>query len=466
MKRYLRRGLALLLAACLLLGMAGCTEKYYNGGKAVIAMESSTESEVDSAVSKINRILKEGTLEDLIAQLPKEAGEAEVNLTNGWSQWQEILAQHGELKNTSVIDRFYYCYAGAAVVNYEFEDITMSADMLFTSDYNLVYLDFYESALSAEAAYTLPEGLEEKTVKIGEGTEYELEGTLTYPKDGTNLPAVVLVHGVGANDRDETALATKMFRDLANGLAQQGIAVLRYDKRSYTYPEGYSITDLDTLTIDFQTIDDAVLATEVLRKQSCVDPEQVYMIGHDLGGYVAPRIDLQADYAGYAMIAVPSREWSEAAYDQTIRYGMNGMEAETAKYLEPMRKSEIESIRKVDTLEDDKMTTVMLNQYAYFWKDLNAYDYPQMVADTDKPVMILQGGADYQIEADVDYTGWQEKLAGKSNVVMKLYDGLNHMMMQPEGLYGDVTKQYARPLHVADEVIADLSQWILTQSDR
>ena len=64
------------------------------------------------------------------------------------------------------------------------------------------------------------------------------------------------------------------------------------------------------------------------------------------------------------------------------------------------------------------------------------------------------------------YTGWQEKLAGKSNVVMKLYDGLNHMMMQPEGLYGDVTKQYARPLHVADEVIADLSQWILTQSDR
>ena len=81
MKRYLRRGLALLLAACLLLGMAGCTEKYYNGGKAVIAMESSTESEVDSAVSKINRILKEGTLEDLIAQLPKEAGEAEVNLT-------------------------------------------------------------------------------------------------------------------------------------------------------------------------------------------------------------------------------------------------------------------------------------------------------------------------------------------------------------------------------------------------
>ena len=165
MKRYLRRGMALLLAACLLLGMAGCTEKYYNGGKAVIAMESSTESEVDSAVSKINRILKEGTFEDLVAQLPKEAGEAEENLANGWSQWQEILAQHGELKNTSVIDRFYYCYAGAAVVNYEFEDITMSADMLFTSDYNLVYLDFYESALSAEAAYTLPEGLEERLLR-------------------------------------------------------------------------------------------------------------------------------------------------------------------------------------------------------------------------------------------------------------------------------------------------------------
>ena len=165
--------------------------------------------------------------------------------------------------------------------------MTMTAEMFFTSNYQLVYLDFYKSAISVEAEYQLPEGLVEETVTIGEGTEFALEGTLTYPEGGTDLPAVVLVHGIGSNDRDQTALATKMFRDLANGLAQQGVAVLRYDKRGYSYPDSYTLTKLETLTIDFQTVEDAVRATEVLRSQSCVDPEQVYMIGHDLGGYVA-----------------------------------------------------------------------------------------------------------------------------------------------------------------------------------
>ena len=340
----------------------------------------------------------------------------------------------------------------------------MTADMLFSSDHELVYLDFYKSVLSEEDSYRLPEGLVEQKVTVGEGTQYPLEGILTYPEGGKNLPAVVLVHGVGNNDKDQTALATKMFRDLANGLAEQGIAVLRYDKRGYTYPEAYSVTDLSTLTIDFQTIEDALRATELLREQDAVDASKVYLIGHDLGALVAPRIDEKADYAGYVMIASPSRPWSEAAYEQAVTYGMNGMEYDSVQYLESMLKSEIEEIRKINELDEDKMTTPMLNQYAYFWKDLNAYDYAQMAADTDKPIMVVQGEADYQIRADVDYKGWEEKLSGKGNALLKCYEGLNHMMMLPQGPYTDVSKQYERPLHVAQSVISDIGEWILSQS--
>lgn len=462
MKKQLRRGIALLLALCLILGAAGCVEKYYNGDQAVLNMEEEDKATIESAVSKITKILKESNLETLLKQLPE--GVDDTDLRNGWQQWEEIRERYGEVQRTENLDIFYYCYAGAAVVNFEFQEITVSADMLFTSDQALVYLDFYESVKSAEENYTLPEGLVEETVKIGEGTDYPLEGVITYPEGGSNLPAVVLVHGVGNNDRDQTALGTKMFRDLANGLASQGIAVLRYDKRSNTYPDSYSVTELSTLTIDFQTIDDAVLATEVLRAQEMVDASRVYLVAHDLGGVVAPRIDEQADYAGYVMIAAPSRPWSEAAYDQAVRYGMNGLENETVKYLEPMVKSEIETIRKIDEIKEDQMTGVLLNQYAYFWKDLNAYDYPAMVAGTDKPVMIVQGDADYQIVADVDYKGWEELVGSKSNVTMKLYEGLNHMMMKPEGPFVNVSKQYARPLHAAEEFIQDLGRWILEQN--
>lgn len=462
MKRQLRRGAALLITVCMLLSMTGCVEKYYNGSQALRQMEDSEKAAVVSAVSKINQILTEGTLDDLQKQIPAKA--ENIDLSAGWKQWEELREKYGELKSTKNIDIFFYGYAEAAAVNYEFEDITMTADMLFSSDHELVYLDFYESALSAEASYSLPEGLAEKKVTVGEGTKYPLEGILTYPEGGTDLPAVVLVHGVGNNDKDETALSTKMFRDLANGLAQQGIAVLRYDKRGYTYPEAYTVTDLNTLTIDFQTIDDALLATELLRSESIVDPDKVFLIGHDLGALVAPRIDAQAGYAGYIMIASPSRPWSEAAYDQAVNYGMNGMEYDSVQYLKPMLKSEIEEIRKINELDEDKLSTPMLNQYAYFWKDLNAFDYAQMVADTDKPVMILQGGADYQIRADVDYKGWEEKLNGKEHTTLKCYEGLNHMMMKPEGPYENVSKQYDRPLRVAREVVDDIGRWVLEQS--
>ncbi len=463
MRRTLRRGLALLLVLSLVLGLSGCVEQYHNGGQTVIDMDENTQAEVAAAVTKVNEILAEGTLEDLLAQLPEEI-EAE-DVTNGWNQWEAIRKEHGEWTSTKNADIFYYCYAGAATVNYVFEDVTMTADMLFTSDHQLVYLDFYESAESAEAEYSLPEGLVEKTVTIGEGTDYPLEGTLTYPEGGTDLPAVVLVHGIGNNDRDQTALATKMFRDLANGLAERGIAVLRYDKRTYTYPEAQTITDVSTLTIDFQTVDDAVLATEALRAQDVVDPEKVYLVGHDLGGLVAPRIDQEADYAGYVIMASPSRAWSEAAFDQAIRYGMDGLEYDTVQYLEPMLKSDIEDIRKLDnTKEEDEWTNILLNQYVCFWIDLNAYDYPQMVADSDKPVLIMQGDADYQIQTDPDYNGWTEILSGKDNAVCKLYEGVNHMMMKTEGPFTNVSKQYERPLHVAEEIISDMASWILEQA--
>lgn len=342
MRKTLRRGLALLLAISLILGLSGCVEQYHNGGQTVIEMDENTQAEVAAAVTRINEILSEGTLDDLLAQLPEEM-EAD-DVTNGWNQWEQIRQEHGEWTSTENMDIFYYCYAGAATVNYVFDDVTMTADMLFTSDHQLVYLVSTNRCVCGGGVWYCRTELVEKTVVIGKGTNYPLEGTLTYPEGGTNLPAVVLVHGIGNNDRDETALSTKMFRDIANGLAEQGIAVLRYDKRSYTYPEAQTITDVSTLTIDFQTIDDAVLATDLLRQQEVVNPDEVYLVAHDLGGLVAPRIDLEADYAGYVMMASPSRAWSEAAYDQAIRYGMDGLEYDTVQYLEPMLESDIKDI--------------------------------------------------------------------------------------------------------------------------
>ena len=73
-------------------------------------------------------------------------------------------------------------------------------------------------------------------ITVGAGTDYPLKGLLTFPDDLSGpVPAVVMVHGSGASNMDEKVMKLKPFKDLAEGLAEQGVASLRYDKRTYAH---------------------------------------------------------------------------------------------------------------------------------------------------------------------------------------------------------------------------------------
>src|ERR1043166_7965122 len=117
--------------------------------------------------------------------------------------------------------------------------------------------------------YSKPDTFEERAVTIGEG-EWKLPGTLTLPKGAGPFPAVVLVHGSGPNDRDETVGGVKVFKDLAEGLASRGLVVLRYEKRTRQY--GARVTASKNFTVADETVDDAAKAAALLRTQKEVDP--------------------------------------------------------------------------------------------------------------------------------------------------------------------------------------------------
>src|SRR6201999_1634611 len=125
-----------------------------------------------------------------------------------------------------------------------------------------------------------------REVTVGDD-QWKLGGTIVEPVGKGPFPAVVLVHGPGPDDRDETIYSNHIFRDLAEGLASQGIAVLRYDKRTKVY--GEKMSELD-FTIQDETVDDAVKAVALLRQQPEIDPARVFVLGHSLGGYASPRI--------------------------------------------------------------------------------------------------------------------------------------------------------------------------------
>src|SRR6476659_1636280 len=122
------------------------------------------------------------------------------------------------------------------------------------------------------AAYSNPDTFTEREVTVGEG-EWKLPGTLTLPKGAGPFPAVVLVHGSGPNDRDETVGGTKVFKDLAEGLASRGVVVLRYDKRTLTYAARFKA--LRDATVHEETAEDAVRAAALLREQREIDPIRV-----------------------------------------------------------------------------------------------------------------------------------------------------------------------------------------------
>ena len=111
-------------------------------------------------------------------------------------------------------------------------------------------------------AYVNQDTFKEQEVQVGQG-EWVLPGTLSLPVGDGPFAAVVLVHGSGPQDRDETIGPNKPFRDLAWGLASQGIAVLRYDKRTRVY--GKKMQEIAaTITVKEEVIDDELDAVALL----------------------------------------------------------------------------------------------------------------------------------------------------------------------------------------------------------
>ena len=155
---------------------------------------------------------------------------------------------------------------------------------------------------------------------VGEGSEYPLNGLLTLPDKGrSELPAVVFVHGSGASNMDEQIYKLTPFKDLAEGLAERRIASIRYDKRTYAHAAKMRGV---LATVEEETIEDAIKAAELLRKDPRIDPDKVFIVGHSLGAMLAPRIDAEGgNFRGLIMMAASPFRLEEIVVKQLTQAG-------------------------------------------------------------------------------------------------------------------------------------------------
>ena len=294
--------------------------------------------------------------------------------------------------------------------------------------------------------YSKPDTFKERDATVGDG-EWKLPGTLTVPVGAGPFPAVVLVHGSGPNDRDETVGGAKVFKDLAEGLASRGIVVLRYEKR--TLQHRARIAAIAKFTLEEETVEDAVKAIALLRSQAEVNGSRVFAIGHSLGGYVAPRIAEQdGKLAGIVLIAANVRPLEDLLVEQMNYMGITGKQLDNAKAFQA-------NVKKLEPGDEDKPALGGLP--ASYWVDLKGYDPAAAAKKLAIPMLILQGERDYQVTM-TDFALWKTAVGSAKGVVMKSYPSLNHLFVA--GVGKSLPSEYSQPGHVAPPVIDDIANFV------
>jgi dienelactone hydrolase len=352
------------------------------------------------------------------------------------------------------------------LVTCEFEKATLDARVVFDKAGKIAGLNFVPTAPPVKyepPAYSDPAKFEETEVTVGSG-EWALPGTLTIPKGEGPFPALVLVHGSGPNNRDEELGPNKPFKDLAWGLATRGIAVLRYDKRSKVY--GAKILADPKLeagmTVKDETIDDALAAAALLEKTKKIDGKRVFILGHSQGGFLMPRIALAAGplkIAGFISMAGQTRPLDDTILRQmSYLYGLGGgaVSEEDKKKLQDVK----EAVARIKALTDaDKGSTVkLLGAMPGYWLDLRGYDPPELAKSVKAPMLILQGGRDYQVTKD-DLENWKAALGTRKDVEFRLYPKLNHLFFEGEGFITPL-EYIQKHGSVAPYVVEDIAGWI------
>ncbi len=258
------------------------------------------------------------------------------------------------------------------------------------------------------------------------GDGHPLSGMLTLPDGVENPPVVLLVHGSGQSDMNETigAAGNAPFEDLAHGLAAQGIASLRYNKRYYQYPELAN----EYITIGEEVLSDVNAALALLKGREEVDSGRIYVLGHSLGGMLAPYIVQQNPWtAGLISLAGSPRGLWEIVYDQNLSaLGMAELGGQETQELMQMVGGE--------ALDEETLSQALFGVSGRYWASLAAIDTASIAKEVDVPMLILQGSADFQVYPDKDYAAWQALLEGKENATFKLFEGLNHLFMPSSGV--------------------------------
>lgn len=371
--------------------------------------------------------------------------------------WQSLPAQVGARTGRGDSRVVRRDGVDTVVVPLHHEKASLDAQVAIDAQGRIVGFLIVPAAPAPPAAPAADAGFVERDVRVGTG-ERALPGTLTLPEPppGARLPAIVLVHGSGPQDRHETIGPNRPFLDLARGLARHGIATLRYDKRTHARPQDFASRDFD---MDDETTHDAVAAVAALEATPGVDPQRVFVLGHSLGGMLAPRIASRAgSVAGLILLAAPARPVLDILLEQQHRLAaMDGtVSGEDQARIDLVA-------RQVASVRGDAPVTAADSPMGLppgYWRALERVDPIAGARASSLPLLLLQGGRDIQV-TDTDWRLWTRALSHTPRATLRHYPALNHLGIAGEG--PGSTAEYLTAGTVDARLIADIADWVTAQ---
>ena len=382
--------------------------------------------------------------------------------------WDSLLAQTGAFKGIVAVRVFQKQGLNAAFVTCEFDRAMLDAKIFMDTQGQVKGLFFEPAGASEEAAsaeagwkappYAKPDSFHERDTTIVSG-RWQLPGVLTLPNSKGAIPAVVLVQGSGPHDQDETIGPSKPFKDLAWGLASQNIAVLRYVKRTKQY--GADSKGDAPFTVKDEVTDDAIAAVTLLSKLPEINKKQIYLLGHSLGGMLAPRIAAaDPQVAGIIIMAGNARPLEKVVIDQ-INYIASLTSEKTPENQKQIERAEViaaqvenPSLKPTDIV--DFFGSPIPGSY---FLDLRGYDPAKTAAGLKIPVLVLQGGRDYQV-TNADFDIWRKELANDPRATFKFFPAYTHLFNPGAGSGLASPHDYSKPGNVSEGVVTDIVRWI------
>lgn len=433
----------MLLALCALLMLGGCA--------ALAESDEVTDALRQSALDALSAMI-EG---DFTAVTDRFDGNmaAAVNEDALAAGWESVLAQLGSVTGVSAVQADADSRSVAVQLAHERGG---SVFMLAYDEAGQIASMYIAPVTQAPEAQTraLPEGVTAQAVTLFAGTERELSGELLLPANANAETAyVVLAHGSGPSDMDETIGGNKPFRDLAYDLAALGVGSLRFDKVTYAHPE------CPVTTVEQEYAQPVAEALRVLRETT--GASRCYLAGHSEGGMLTPYLVESCGFdGGIALAGTPWQLW-EISCAQNLAVIAALPEEQQGALLAQVDAECAKGEQLAQMTDEEAAQTTVFGIGGTYLLHMARMDQAQIARDSGKPFLFLWGEADFQVPREA-FDAWQARLGDDARFAYRTYPGLNHLFMPADAEDSILNAQaaYAKPKQVDAQVAQDIAEWI------